>query len=163
MRTRSVGRAAELGEDLKEMADEVQSFFGTGTQTQELYVTPQKLSAPMWDLLAEGAAWSRRNADVLADVHWIGGDPGKGEAYGIAAWGQRGGTISLRNPRPEPASIAIDPARAFELPPGAPRQYRLTSPWKGRPRAAQTVCAGEETVFRLAPFEVLVLEATPEG
>jgi len=32
-----------------------------------------------WDALAEAAQWSRSNADVLVDTHWIGGDPAKGE------------------------------------------------------------------------------------
>jgi hypothetical protein len=156
-----LGNASKLGTDLREWSDEVRSFFGTGTQLQELYVTPQLLSPAMWDVLAEGAVWSRRNADVLADVHWIGGDPEKGEPYGFAAWSPRLGILTLRNPSAKPASLTLEIARAFELPPDAPRQYRLRSPWKDRPQPARTLQAGEPETFQFAPFEVLMLEATP--
>ena len=59
-----------------DFANEVHDYFGSGTQLQEMYVTPSLLSAANWDTLAEAAAWSRANADVLVDTHWIGGDPG---------------------------------------------------------------------------------------
>jgi len=156
-----LGNASKLGTDLKEWADEVRSFFGTGTQLQELYVTPQLLTPAMWDVLAEGAAWSRKNADVLADVHWIGGDPEKQEVYGYAAWSPRLGILTLRNPGTKPASLAVDVARAFELPPDAAKEYRLASPWKDRPQPERLVRAGRPEQFQLAPFEVLMLEAAP--
>jgi hypothetical protein len=72
--------------DERDFRDEVRSFFGSGTQLQELYVTPKLLSERHWDLLAEAAAWSRRRAGTLVDVHWVGGDPGAAQAYGWAAW-----------------------------------------------------------------------------
>ena len=37
-------------------------------------VTPALLTCDNWDRLAEAANWARRNADVLVDMHWIGGD-----------------------------------------------------------------------------------------
>jgi hypothetical protein len=153
---------ANLPPDLKDMADEIDSFFGAGTQLQELYMTPQMLTAPMWDLLARGAAWSRKNADVLADVHWIGGDPGAGKIYGYAAWSPRLGILTLRNPGTAPASFPLDIGRAFELPPSAPREYRLTRLWKSKERLpAITVRADKEEAISLAPFEVAVFEAVP--
>ena len=156
-----LGSASKLGTDLAEWADEVRSFFGTGTQLQELYVTPQLLPPAMWDVLAEGAAWSRTSADILADVHWIGGDPGKQEVYGYAAWSPRMGILTLRNPGSKPGSLAVDVARAFELPPDAAKQYRLMSPWKDRPQPERTARAGRSETFQLAPFEVLMFEALP--
>ena len=50
-------------------------YFGTGTQLQEMYITPSLLSSDDWDVLAEarsGRATTRRS---LKDSHWIGGDP----------------------------------------------------------------------------------------
>jgi hypothetical protein len=157
-----LGSASQLGDDLKEWTDEVRSFFGTGTQTQELYVSPQLLTPAMWDVLAEGARWSRRNADVLADVHWVGGDPGRAEPYGFAAWSPRQGVLTLRNPGAAPATIAVDVGQVFELPPDVPRTYRLASPWK-QPEAGAPVAlqAGQPHVFNLAPFEVRVFDAIP--
>jgi hypothetical protein len=65
---------------------EVRSYFGTGTQLQEMYITPSLLSDTNWNDLAEAAKWSRANAEVLKDTHWIGGDPEWLEVYGWASW-----------------------------------------------------------------------------
>lgn len=158
-----LGDPSKLSPDAKEWADETRSFFGSGTQLQELYVTPQMLTPEMWDTLAEGANWSRRNFDVLADSHWIGGDPGQKQVYGFAAWSPRQGILTLRNPSPSPATIALDIGQAFELPADAPQAYRLASPWKqstsSHPLALQ---AGKPHTFKLASFEVQVFEAVPE-
>jgi len=153
---------ANLPPDLKDMADEIYSFFGSGTQLQELYITPQMLTAPMWDLLASGARWSRKNADVLADVHWIGGDPGEGKVYGYAAWSPRLGIVTLRNPGAVAASFSLDVGQVFELPPRAPKQYRLARLWTNkRPLPPMTASAGKAETVSLAPFEVAVFEAAP--
>jgi len=157
-----LGSASKFSEDLKDFRDEVRSFFASGTQLQELYIRPQMLSPAMWDALAEGASWSRKNADVLADVHWIGGDPKQRQIYGWAAWSPRQGMLALRNPSPSPGSISLDLAAALELPAGAPRYYRLQSPFPGDGTTSnRETSPGVPQVFELAPFEVLVLEAIP--
>ena len=52
--------AERLGDDPNhDFADEVHSYFGTGTQLQEMYITPTLLSNDDWDVLAETAKWSR--------------------------------------------------------------------------------------------------------
>jgi hypothetical protein len=61
--------------DEKDIADEIWSFFSTGTSLQKMYINPHLLSAASWDCLAKTIKWSRQNADILADIHWIGGDP----------------------------------------------------------------------------------------
>lgn len=109
---------------------EIRSYFATGTCMQELHIDPALMTDAFWDALAEAANWSRANADVLADTHWIGGDPAKAAVYGWASWAQRKGVLSLRNPSDQPATIALDIARAFELPAGAAQTYSLRSPWK---------------------------------
>lgn len=141
---------------------EVRSYFGTGTQLQEMYVTPALLDARDWDDIAEAATWSRRNAGVLLDTHWVGGDPAALAVYGWASWSPARGTLVLRNPSDEPQSFAVDIGRAFELPDGAPRRYAARVPWReARDRAPVLLRAGEEHAFHLAPFEVLTLELTP--
>jgi hypothetical protein len=142
-----------------DFTNEVHDYFGTGTQLQEMYISHALLSKNNWDTLAEAANWSRRNAGVLRDTHWIGGNPGKLEVYGWAAWSREKGILTLRNPSDQRQSIAIDVGRAFELPPGVPRRFVASSPWK-QDRGAQPVslAAGEEHVFMLEPFEVLTLE-----
>ena len=67
----------------KDFAQEVHSYFGSGTQLQEMYMSHSLLQKEDWDTLAEAAQWSRHNADVLIDTHWIGGDPSKLEVWGF--------------------------------------------------------------------------------
>jgi hypothetical protein len=142
--------------------DEVHSYFGTGTQLQEMYITHSLLSDADWNTLAEAARWSRRNADILVDTHWIGGDPAKLEVYGWASWSPRGGIVTLRNPDKTPHRYELDLQSAFELPAGAIDQYAARSPWKDAANApAIDLRAGRPQVIHLQPFEVLTLEAVP--
>ena len=146
-----------------DFANEVHSYFGTGTQLQEMYITPSLLSDADWDLLAEAAKWSRGNAATLADTHWVGGDPRWLEVYGWAAWSPRKAILTLRNPSNKAQAITIDIGHAFELPPGAAQRYKAHSPWAAD--AAQPAIeleGGKPYSFELAPFEVLTLNAEPE-
>jgi len=148
--------------DPGDFADEVHDYFGTGTDLQELYITPSLLTAHDWDLLAEAARWSRANAQVLKDTHWIGGDPGNLEVYGWASWSPAKGIVVLRNPSDHPQTFDLDVAKAFELPPGAPLAYRAHSPWAAdRAEPALELRAGQPRNIALQPFEVLTLDATP--
>ena len=148
---------ADPGNDF---SSEVRSYFGTGTQLQEMYITPALLSRDNWDTIAESARWSRANADTLVDSHWVGGDPLRREPYGWASWSPGKGILTLRNPTNVSQKIAIDVERVFELPASAPRRYSASSPWAvDHGRAPFQFRAGEEREIRLAPFEVLTLEA----
>ncbi|HKN66671.1 MAG TPA: enterotoxin [Gemmatimonadaceae bacterium] len=144
-----------------DFSDEIRTYFGTGTQLQEMYVTPTLTSAE-WDTLAEAAKWSRRNAATLVDTHWLGGDPKKLEVYGWASWSPEKGIVTLRNPSAESRRFALDVANAFELPDDASREFTARSPWRhDRTRPPVRLRTGSEHVVTLAPFEVVTLEATP--
>ena len=144
----------------EDFADEVRDYFGTGTQLQELYITPNLLDKQNWDDLAEAARWSRANANVLVDTHWIGGDPGKGEIYGWASWSPHGAIITLRNPDDRPGVFTADPADLLELPANAKSIFRMHSPWKADNKKPDVIIrAGEPCSFKLEPFQVLVLES----
>jgi len=139
---------------------DIRAFFASGTNCQELYITPSLLDAPAWDALAEAARWSRENADVLVDTHWVGGDPEKGEVYGWASWSPRKAILALRNPKDTPGAIALDVGKALELPQGAARSYTLRSPWKAdEAKPSISLSQGEKHTFELQPFEVLVFDA----
>jgi hypothetical protein len=142
--------------------NEVRSYFGTGTQCQEMYITPSLLTQDNWDDLAEAAQWSRANADVLRDTHWVGGNPEWLEVYGWAAWSPRKAIVTLRNPADRPQTISFDLRDAMELPAGAARSYTAVSPWKNDAGQRPIVIdAGAPHTFLLKPFEVLTLELTP--
>jgi hypothetical protein len=143
--------------------NEVRDYFGNGTQLQEMYITPSLLSAANWDDLAEAANWSRSNAEVLKDTHWIGGDPEWLEVYGWASWTPKKAILVLRNPSDHPQTMDVDIQNAFELPPGAPQKYSAKSPWKddaGKPSIELRAHTPHE--FQLAPFEVLTFDVTPQ-
>jgi hypothetical protein len=138
------------------------SVFSAGTSLQELYIQPERLTAEDWRVLAEAAKWSRANADVLVDTHWIRGDPGRGECYGYASWTPRKGIVMLRNPDDQPQRFALDVGPAFELPPGARTRYTLRSPWSDDAQKPLLIAqAGQPIELTLAPFEVVVFDATP--
>jgi hypothetical protein len=154
----------ELSKDpSNDFRNEIRDYFGTGTQLQEMYITPSLLTPANWDDLAEAAKWSRSNADVLKDTHWIGGDPAWLEVYGWASWMPKKGILVLRNPSDKPQSIRLDIQNAFELPVDAPQHYSAKSPWKadsGKP--AIELHAHTPHEFQLAPFEVLSLDVMPQ-
>lgn len=152
-------RALKAGKDMKH---EVRSFFGSGTMMQELYVKPSITTPDAWDAIAEAAKWSRANADILVDTHWVGGDPSGGAAvYGWAAWAPRKALLTLRNPSDKPAEYALDVGAAFELPAGAPGKFAVVSAYADTPSPVAAAEAGKPVVIPLKPFEVLVLEFTP--
>jgi hypothetical protein len=140
--------------------DEVHSYFATGTQLQEMYVTPSLLDAADWDILAKYARWSRQRADVLKDNHWIGGDPGKLEVYGWAAWSQTGWIITLRNPSDHPQNYQLDLREALELPSGQPENYLVSEPFRSADRPEEHWSAVQDRTIELEPFEVRTFEST---
>jgi hypothetical protein len=151
-----------LPKDKDNITDDIRAFFASGTDCQELYVTPSLMTEQDWDALAEAATWSNNNSDVLIDTHWIGGDPAKGQIYGWASWSKRKGILSLRNPHEKPGSITLDIGEAFELPKGAAKKYSLKSPWKQDvDKPVIKLTAGKKHTFDLKPFEVMVFDATP--
>jgi hypothetical protein len=139
---------------------EVHTYFATGTQLQEMYVTPMLLTDKNWDDLAEAAKWARNNSETLIDSHWVGGDPNHGDVYGWASWSPKKGILVLRNPSDQPAKIDIDIAKAFELPPDAATRYHAHSPWQDEESLpAIDLEAGKIHTFEMKPFEVVSLEA----
>jgi hypothetical protein len=148
----------------KDFSHEVRSYFGSGTQLQEIYVSHSLLSQQDWDVLAEAAHWSRENADVLIDSHWIGGDPSQLQIYGWAAWSPKRGIITLRNPSDKQQSWALDVGKALELPAGAAQKFRARNAFRKDADAKPFDWnAGEERTIALRPFEVITLEALPQN
>jgi hypothetical protein len=150
----------ELSKDPgNDFRNEIHDYFGTGTQLQEMYITPSLLSSENWDDMAEAAKWSRANAQVLKDTHWVGGDPAWLEVYGWASWSPEKAILVLRNPSDKPQSISLDIQKALEIPAGAPLRYSAHSPWKSDAAMKSIKLQGKEVhKFDLAPFEVLTLD-----
>lgn len=142
--------------------DEVESFFGSGTQVQEMYITPSLLSKSDWDILAQGARWSRENAETLKDTHWIGGDPMQLQVYGWASWSPRKAIIVLRNPSDKLQTFPLDIQTVLQLPAGSPRTYLARDPWNtAGSQEPLALHAGHPIQIQLKPWEVRTFEAIP--
>ena len=156
--------AERLGSDpAHDFPDEVHDYFGTGTQLQEMYITPTLLSSDDWDVLAEAAKWSRTNAQTLKDSHWIGGDPARLEVYGWASWSPEKAIVTLRNPSDHPQDFTASLSTLLELPAHSADAYTARSPWKADSNTPPvTIPAQEPHTFHLQPFQVLTLELAPQ-
>jgi hypothetical protein len=155
---------AQQAEDLstdphQDFLDEVLSFFGSGTQLQEMYITPSLLTPADWDILAKAARWSRDHAAILKDVHWIGGDPGNLQVYGWAAWSPHGWLVTLRNPSAQPQTFNLDLAAALELPAQHPGAFAVTQPFATSAVAPLHWRSNQTVALPLHPFEVRIFES----
>ena len=73
----------------------------------------------LWKEIADCIDWQERNADVLPDIHWVGGDPwtgAKSEVYGWASWNGRKATLALRNGQASAQSFTTTLRKALEIP-----------------------------------------------
>lgn len=142
-----------------DFADQVWSYFATGTQLQELYITPSMLNKAKWDTLAQAAKWSRENASVLVDTHWIGGDPTSLEVYGWASWSKDKAIFGLRNPSDKPQRYFLDLTKDFEIPAGERSQFTLKVVYGSNSTVPEEY--KNAVVITLQPLETLVFEAMP--
>ncbi len=146
----------------KDITDEIWSFFATGTNLQELYINPHKLNTANWNCLAAACKWAKDNESVMADVHWVGGDPAKGEVYGFAAWSPEKAVLSLRNPSNVEKVFEVNVAGVFELPGNVTDDYLFFDAVKtGADKINQPVARGKSVRLRLQPFELKVFNAVP--
>ncbi|HEX7341350.1 MAG TPA: enterotoxin [Rhodanobacteraceae bacterium] len=140
----------------------VHSFFATGTDLQGLLISPSLMSSHDWDVVAQAANWARANAKVLEDTHWIGGDPGRLQVYGWAAWTPKKAIITWRNPGDKPQLAVVNLTKQLELPPGAASHFTVKDVWQsGGKDVPATLSAADLSTIKLQPFEVLTLELTP--
>lgn len=141
---------------------EIQMMAGYASGLGELYISPGLMTDEAWAMLAECIRWGRANQRLLADSHWIGGNPEKHEIYGFAAWNPiDGGAITLRNPDDKPQSITIDLAKTWELPTAVTGDVQLRSPWSAdAAKPAIKTNTRQPLTLTLQPFEVMNLKAS---
>ena len=115
---RCMDRSASA-QSTQDFADEVWMGVGCGTGLQEYYITPRLMCPKWWDILADGVKWLKSNADVMRDVHWIGGDPvgrgGVGVIYGYASAGVGKGVVTVRNPSDRPQTFSGKLSKLLDL------------------------------------------------
>ena len=146
----------ELAKDNNDISDDIWAFFATGVNLQELYINPHFLSTVNWDCLAKASTWAKENEGNMPDVHWIGGDPGRGDVYGYAAWSPQKAYLMLRNPSKEEKSYKVNVATIFELPHDVKNNYRF---YDAKTESKESLAQGHSFTIILHPFEVKVLNA----
>lgn len=102
---------------------ELRCAFVCGSGMVELYSDYALMNSinngKLWEDLAECIAWQKKNADVLPDVHWVGGNPWTGskqEVYGWASWNGSKATLALRNGSNSSQTYKFTLREAFEIP-----------------------------------------------
>eukprot|EP00055_Hartaetosiga_balthica_P011707 m.54151 g.54151 ORF g.54151 m.54151 type:complete len:901 (-) comp7705_c1_seq1:1359-4061(-) len=96
--------------------EEVWSYFAMGVQLQELYISPDKVPAEVWDVLSQGAKWARKNAHVLQLSHWVGGNAVNLELYGFVSQVGDDFILFVRNPADVHYSMSLGLDNAFGWP-----------------------------------------------
>jgi hypothetical protein len=153
------GLGAKFTNDDAGIAEDVWAFFGNGTGMQELYINPHLMSSAAWNVLAKGMKWSDSHRDVLSDIHWIGGNPGKEEVYGFAAWNHKEGTLTWRNPSAVTKKVTFRLKEVLEL----PADYRARfAAFNVMEEAKEGEMDSDANItMELAPLQVKVLELKP--
>ncbi|MBQ1972933.1 MAG: Ig-like domain-containing protein, partial [Paraprevotella sp.] len=102
---------------------ELRCAFLCGSGMVELYNDYDLMNSinngKLWADLAECIAWQKRNADVLPDIHWVGGDPEDGSKeniYGWASWNGTKSTLALRNGGNDAKSYTFTLREALNIP-----------------------------------------------
>ena len=73
----------------------------------------------LWGEIADCMAWQLKNADVLPDAHWVGGNPwtgAKAEVYGWASWNGEKATLALRNGANNAQEFTFTLREALDIP-----------------------------------------------
>lgn len=164
------GPPACMPRDPENVKKEMRCAFACGTSLQELYVDRDLMNANngvLWDDLAEGIKWIRRNADVLDDVHWVGGNPWdkdkkEGSVYGWAAWNPSKATLALRNSSAKEKSLTITMREALDIPAKVKGKITFKDSYGDQRKMAGfsgvSVDIDKPVTFTLQPFEVFVYE-----
>lgn len=160
-----------MSREPKNCVKEMRCSFGSGSALQEVYVDRDLMdqeNGRLWDELAECIKWVRRNENVLADVHWVGGNPwdGKdGDIYGWAAWNAKKCTLTLRNSSDKAKTMKTTLRKLFDIPAHVKGSIRLKSSFadqRNLPGLMDTAVDVDAAVsITLEPMEVIVMEGKP--
>lgn len=146
-----------------DFADQVWSYFATGTQLQEMYITPELLSNQNWDTLAAAANWAKDNQKVLFDTHWIGKDPTKLGVYGWAGWTKEKSIITLRNPADKVQTYYLDLQNDLELPANAIQRFKINIDYSSKNNSKKLATIDKTALITLQPLETIVMSLTPQN
>lgn len=148
---------------------EMHCAFGCGSGLIELYVDNDLMSTigndgELWAALAECIKWHRENEDVLADVHWVGGNPWDGykaNVYGWASWNGQKATLTLRNPSATSKTFSTTLREALDIPSYVTGKITLTDAFVNQTQysgiTGESIDIDQTISFNMPAFDVVVL------
>ena len=102
---------------------EIRCAFACGSGMVELYCDSKLLNSinngALWKDIANCIKWQEKNAEVLPDIHWVGGNPWDGSSanvYGWAAWNGNDAVLTLRNPSTSAKTFTFTLRDVLEIP-----------------------------------------------
>lgn len=160
-------------ETVRGIVREMRCSFVSGGMV-ELYVDHELMTGigdgVLWKELADCIRWHRANSDLLADIHWVGGNPWDGEqanVYGWAAWNPRKSMLALRNPAASVQEFTTTLRAALDVPPHVTGAIHLTDAFGGQHAyegiTGESVDIDQTITFRMPAFDVVVLDGRPTG
>lgn len=149
---------------------EMRCAFGSGSALQEIYVDQDLMmqqNGALWNELAACIKWVRRNQDVLADVHWVGGAPWNpqtmdGDIYGWASWNRKKSTLTLRNSSDHEKTLSSTLRKILDVPPYLKGSVVFSHSFRDQRNIpsliGKAVDVDKDLTITLKPQEVIVLE-----
>lgn len=138
---------------------EMRCAFACGSGMVELYCDYELLNSinggKLWADLAECIKWQEKNADVLPDIHWVGGNPwdgSKANVYGWASWNSKKATLALRNPSTSSQTYSFTLRQALDVPAYENDQFQFSPAFAEQ--AALTGFTTAEAIDLDAPISV---------
>lgn len=109
--------------DYEAVLRELRCAFACGSGMVELYNDYALMNSinggMLWRDLAECIKWQEENADVLPDIHWVGGNPwdgNKANVYGWASWNGKKSTLAIRNGANSSQTFKTTLRKALDIP-----------------------------------------------
>ncbi|MCD6453734.1 MAG: alpha-galactosidase [Candidatus Aminicenantes bacterium] len=158
------GHLQKLGgenEPIDKFTNNAVLYFARGISMYELYVSPDILIDAEWDAIAKSYKWAKDRFLILtANTEMIGGDPGKGEAYGYVHFKGEEGIIALRNPvmKPQSVKFKLDPGHGFS---SIAEKLVLERVYPSRKFSKQLFTSGQVIEIPLQGYETAVYEIYP--
>ena len=162
-----------MSKDPANCIKEMRTAFACGSGLQEIYADSDLMNQEggvLWDELARCIAWVRRNADVLADTHWVGGNPWDkkkmdGDIYGWAAWSREKCTLALRNSSDKQKTLSTTLRKMLDIPHDIQGSIILRSSFDDQRELVgimgKAVDIDTPISITLEPLEVIVMEGNP--
>lgn len=146
---------------------EMRAAFACGSGMVEIYADYALMNSinggKLWQDLAECIQWQREQADVLPDIHWVGGNPWDGtnaNVYGWAAWNGKKAVLTLRNPSTTQKTLRTTLRELLDIPAYVTGTLTFSAAFKqgymGGLPLGREIDIDEELSFRIPKSSVLV-------